>query len=640
MLHPLRRLLLIVLALAAPATARAQSRTLEDYAILATDQLRSKGMSVKAGDVGVNLGSLFAGGAITAPTSEVVADTTRLAPGSTCAGLFTGLLVGAACGPETPFTGPIIDDVAAACDFPTPFPACGANRVSVEGGQTRTLPGGAYGDLVVMGGAAGGTLILKGGTYEFCSVRLSRGARLVMDSASQVFVSGDVRLSTHAQETPAAAAPITPADIRIFVNGGKVRASRGAVLDGRICDPAGSIGVTRGALVDGQLVARRIRLDGATVQHTGFVPTPTTTSTSSTTTTTTSTVPCSALCGNGTIDASCHEECDTGSAGGGFVSVDCPICQQCRCVTTSTTVTTTTTSTSIPADCPQRCGNGVVDAICGEQCDIGSAESSFVSPECPSCEACRCVTTTSTVVTTTTTTSIPGDCPQRCGNGTVDTVCGEQCDGSARGAFEPCAFCTDDCKCASSTTTTLPTAASEICGNCLDDDDNGAIDFEDPVCCSQAQSFSMELKRGRLRPHGTASRVRLRAFLARAGMDDVDPSTEDVEIQLRTADGEALCATIPAGKFKHRKQTFKFRDKKHTVPSAFAFDRVTIRVRKNHTVLFRAAGKNVALKTPSAGSLRLTVGFRNAATAEKTNRCSAVRSAEFRTGPKGSIRFP
>jgi hypothetical protein len=638
MVHSLRRSLVAMLVLAcSAATARAQSRSLDDYAVFATDQLRSKGMTVKAGDVGVNLGSLFAGGAVTAPSSTVVADTTRLAPGSTCSGLFTGLLLGPACGPQTPFTGPIIEDVASACEFPTPFPACGASSVTIAGGQTRTLGAGAYGNLVVMGGASGGTLVLKGGTYEFCSIRLSRGARMVLDSASQVFVSGDVRLSTHAQETPAAGAPITPADIRLFVNGGKVRASRLAVLDGRVCDPAGSIGVTRGALVDGQLVGRRIRLDGATVQHTGFVPTPTTTST---TTTTTSTLPCSALCGNGVIDAACHEDCDTGSAGGGFVSAECPICQACRCVTTSTTVTTTTTSTSIPGDCPQRCGNGVVDAICGEQCDIGSAESSFVSPECPSCQACRCVTTTSTVVTTTTSTSIPGDCPQRCGNGMVDTVCGEQCDGSARGAFEPCEVCTSDCKCASGTTTTTLPTVSEICGNCRDDDGNGAIDFEDPACCSQAQTFSMELKHGRFRPHGTASRVRLRAFLARAGMDDIDPSTEDVQIQLRTSEGEALCATIPAGKFKHRKQTFKFRDKKHTVPTAFAFDRVTIRVRKNHTVVFRAAGKNVTLATPSAGSLRLTVGFRNPATAEATNRCSTVRSAEFRTGPKGSIRFP
>ena len=568
---------MLVLACSA-ATARAQSRSLDDYAVFATDQLRSKGMTVKAGDVGVNLGSLFAGGAVTAPSSTVVADTTRLAPGSTCSGLFTGLLLGPACGPQTPFTGPIIEDVASACEFPTPFPACGASSVTIAGGQTRTLGAGAYGNLVVMGGASGGTLVLKGGTYEFCSIRLSRGARMVLDSASQVFVSGDVRLSTHAQETPAAGAPITPADIRLFVNGGKVRASRLAVLDGRVCDPAGSIGVTRGALVDGQLVGRRIRLDGATVQHTGFVPTPTTTST---TTTTTSTLPCSALCGNGVIDAACHEDCDTGSAGGGFVSAECPICQ-----------------------------------------------------------ACRCVTTTRTVVTTTTSTSIPGDCPQRCGNGMVDTVCGEQCDGSARGAFEPCEVCTSDCKCASGTTTTTLPTVSEICGNCRDDDGNGAIDFEDPACCSQAQTFSMELKHGRFRPHGTASRVRLRAFLARAGMDDIDPSTEDVQIQLRTSEGEALCATIPAGKFKHRKQTFKFRDKKHTVPTAFAFDRVTIRVRKNHTVVFRAAGKNVTLATPSAGSLRLTVGFRNPATAEATNRCSTVRSAEFRTGPKGSIRFP
>ena len=641
--HPISLLLAVLGSALATTGAHAQSQSLDSYALFATDQIRTRGMTVHAGDVGVNLGSLNGSGVITASTSTVIANTARLKGGSSCTALYAGVLVGPACGPLTPFTGPIVEgDVPEACGFPTipdVVQFCGGKRVTVPAGSSQVLDPGSYDAVDVMGAAGStGTLILKGGDYAFCSVRLGRGARMLFDSASAVFVQGDVRMAPLAQAVPAPGSGVLPPAIRWFVNGTRVRASRGASLDGKLCAPKATFTASAGSTLDGSFVARRIRTDRTDVNHTGFVPPPPTTTTitvtttsttaepttSTTTTVTTTLPPCNLLCGNGTIDARCDEQCD-GSARGALVGDACPICEQCTCVTTTT------------LDCTveRRCGDGKTQPECGEECDVGSAESAFVSDACPSCQACRCVTTSTTVVTTTTSTTVPGDCPERCGNGTIDAACLEECDGSARGALVGTCDACVSCKCV--TTTTLP--AVEICGNCIDDDHNGLTDFEDPACCSQTQAFAMELKRGRLVPRGSATKLRLKAFLARNGMD-INPKIQDVELQISGKAGQMLCAQIPASAFKQRKTTFKFKDKKHLVTSAGAIDRVVIRVKKNHTVTFRLKGRKVALTTPTAGSLRVTVGFRNAASAEAGNRCSSVRSAEFRTGPKGSIRFP
>src|SRR5205823_5331790 len=64
-----------------------------------------------------------------------------------------------------------------------------------------------------------------------------------------------------------------------------------------------------------------------------------------------------------------------------------------------------------------------------------------------------------------------------------------------------------------------PDASSpEICGNCIDDDNNGLTDFEDPACCLESSTFTMRLKEGRLHAHGATTRLALRTVLARSGL--------------------------------------------------------------------------------------------------------------------------
>src|SRR5439155_441253 len=103
---------------------------------------------------------------------------------------------------------------------------------------------------------------------------------------------------------------------------------------------------------------------------------------------------------------------------------------------------------------------------------------------------------------------------------TYDTCNGGVCSNAAIDGCKPCtsasncndfnACTTDSCSggvCVhTNTCVTSDAAPAEICGNCIDDDNNGLTDFEDPACCLQSGTFTMTLKAGHLRPHGSATR--------------------------------------------------------------------------------------------------------------------------------------
>jgi streptogramin lyase len=78
---------------------------------------------------------------------------------------------------------------------------------------------------------------------------------------------------------------------------------------------------------------------------------------------------------------------------------------------------------------------------------------------------------------------------------------------------------------------TLP----EICGNCLDDNGDGTVDYEDPSCCRSTQPT-----RGRWRTSGSGKhRLHLRAqFFAD------DPRVEAITVQIREARGPLRCQVL------------------------------------------------------------------------------------------------
>src|SRR5258706_11477065 len=109
----------LVLVLAAGAGAQSSSTNLDDYAVFADHGIRTRGMTVFAGDVGVNQGPFTSTRSFDAPSSSLVADRVDLDPASRCAGLFAASgQATAGCGPLTAHVGPIVTDLETACGFP------------------------------------------------------------------------------------------------------------------------------------------------------------------------------------------------------------------------------------------------------------------------------------------------------------------------------------------------------------------------------------------------------------------------------------------------------------------------------------------------------------------------------------------
>src|SRR6266581_4622849 len=263
-------LLALLLTAVTTAPAGAQSRDMDSYLLFALQGMRTKGLSVSSGNIGVNdpNGVIWsAHGVIDAPQSDVVAGMVRA--------------------------------------------------------SERTLPPGTYGNVVVFSaGSRSGRLVLTGGEYLFCGLRAGRSARIFVQRPSTVMIQNEVSLGASAYLGPDPDVSPLPlaSDITFYVNGPAVRFSASSEAHAHVYAPNAMLRLTHEATIQGTFLARLIR----TERIGGGPPTTTTTSTTTTTrpgvTTTTTTADCHALCGNGHIDTVCHEQCD----GSDFGDADCP----------------------------------------------------------------------------------------------------------------------------------------------------------------------------------------------------------------------------------------------------------------------------------------------------------------------------
>lgn len=251
-----------------PCAALAQPSTdLDTYALFAAERLSMKGLALLAGNVGVNAGPLFVHDHLIAPASDVAADRVNVPGAASCAQQFAN--ASAKTSPNCAVVGgtpvPIVGDVAAACGFPLQFPSCDPQQaVIVPPGGSITLPPGTYGDLVVTGGA---TVSLGGGSYQFCSVRVARVARLEFFAQAELDVTGRVTIGPSAFAGPAQGSGLVPDDIQIFSAGPLVRFSRASQVQGRLCAPDASLRLTEGGSHAGTFIAARIGGERVTIDH-------------------------------------------------------------------------------------------------------------------------------------------------------------------------------------------------------------------------------------------------------------------------------------------------------------------------------------------------------------------------------------
>jgi hypothetical protein len=99
-----------------------------------------------------------------------------------------------------------------------------------------------------------------------------------------------------------------------------------------------------------------------------------------------------------------------------------------------------------------------------------------------------------------------------------------------------------------------------------------------------------------------------------------------------------FCAHVPAQRFKGRRRVFKFRDPKHSVPTAKGLDRVLVKIGRDGSLRFVAGGRRAQLAGPEPGRLLLTVGLRDPAAAEGGNRCSATTAEAVQVGRKNKLK--
>src|SRR5262249_40980564 len=91
-----------------------------------------------------------------------------------------------------------------------------------------------------------------------------------------------------------------------------------------------------------------------------------------------------------------------------------------------------------------------------------------------------------------------------------------------------------------------PTGATEQCGDCIDNDGDGLVDYEDPDCC--AQLLSLGLKHASLRVATAPGRgaLRVKATYASTAPSGFDPLGQDTSFQVSDASGPIFCTTIAA----------------------------------------------------------------------------------------------
>src|SRR5262245_48925436 len=387
--------------IAASTSGEHPSRDPADYAILANGLLRTKGgpLRVSGGAIGVVNGSLSCPGGIEAPGQDVVAQVAKLGRQSTCRRLYAGVAappaVGCPASPLGAFTDPIVPDLGAACGFPASFPSgCTGDAITVGHTGLLELGSGPFGPVRVLGGGAvrSGALRFQGGRYDLCSLRLARGAGLLFDGAADVFISGDLEVFNDAFVGPAAPADLSPANVRFFVNGGRVRISRQARFNATVCAPHSALGLGRGARVNGRLFANTISAEGNASVTLVAPPTgPTTTSTTGHVTTTSTSRP------PATTTSTSRPPTTTTSLPATTTSTSLP-----PVTTTSTSLQVTTTSTSLP---PTTTSTSL--PVTTTTTSLPPATTSTSPPATTTSTSLPPTTTTTTGGNTTTTTTLP-----------------------------------------------------------------------------------------------------------------------------------------------------------------------------------------------------------------------------------------
>jgi len=150
----------------------------------------------------------------------------------------------------------------------------------------------------------------------------------------------------------------------------------------------------------------------------------------------------------------------------------------------------------------------------------------------------------------------------------------------------------------------------EICGDCIDNDGDGLVDWEDPDCCEQM--IAMQPKRLMLKRPTAKGRNRMRVKAIYSDFTPVgfDPNQHDTSLQISDGAGQVVCATVPAGHWmRPTPRRFSFCDKDGTFAGGLRDGRFV--KRKSGRVIFRAVSRKFPNRPIDGTSVRITVRVGN-----------------------------
>ena len=147
----------------------------------------------------------------------------------------------------------------------------------------------------------------------------------------------------------------------------------------------------------------------------------------------------------------------------------------------------------------------------------------------------------------------------------------------------------------------------ELCGNCVDDDGDGLVDYEDPDCCGATRPLTVTgvtLRPSTAPPGG--SRLDLNARYAASAPALFEPTAQDTSLQISDPAGETFCATVAAAHWVHPvRRLYRFED----ATGAFAggLDQGQFKVKRDGGVVFRTRGRAIGLGATGGTNLVVTV---------------------------------
>lgn len=174
-----------------------------------------------------------------------------------------------------------------------------------------------------------------------------------------------------------------------------------------------------------------------------------------------------------------------------------------------------------------------------------------------------------------------------------------------------------------------PAPRPEVCGNCVDDDGDGAVDWADADCCAHPVELRIDRVRVRSAKPDAPSEVKLGTALAGAGVGEANPLIDDVGLQLRCDGGKPLCLTVGHEQWTRQEGKYRFQDP--TRRRARGLAAAVVGVRPDGTVAVRIDDLELPIEGCKPGDLVATVRV--------GNHC-ATRSVTLRAGERGELRFP